>query len=112
MDDWKYVDRKIVTDPKGRKWTVALMDVLGQKGDPEMPSDLLELQYASGRYFTLIYARRRRAAAGTRLPVAAASDNRIRALLLAVVRRTRRSVAAGVPGGPGRRVGIGEHPGR
>ena len=27
-----------------------------QEGDPEMPSKLLELQYSSGRYFTLIYS--------------------------------------------------------
>src|SRR4030095_14400217 len=53
--DWEYVRREMVTDPKGRKWTIALMDVLGQKGDPEMPNDLLQLQYASGRYFTLVY---------------------------------------------------------
>ena len=32
------------------------MDVLGQQGDPEMPSKLLEVQYSSGRYFTLVYA--------------------------------------------------------
>jgi hypothetical protein len=32
------------------------MDVLGQEGDPEVPSHLLELQYVSGRYFTLIYS--------------------------------------------------------
>jgi hypothetical protein len=56
MDDWQYVEREIVTDPKGRQWTVALMDVLGQKGDPDRPDALLELQYSSGRYFTLIYA--------------------------------------------------------
>jgi hypothetical protein len=56
MDDWKYVDREVVTDPKGRQWTVALMDVLGQEGDPEMPNKLLELQYSSGRYFTLVYS--------------------------------------------------------
>ncbi len=56
MDDWQYVEREVVTDPKGRPWTVALMDVLGQKGDPEMPSKLLEIQYSSGRYFTLVYA--------------------------------------------------------
>ena len=56
MDDWKYVERQVVTDPKGRQWSVALMDVLGQEGDPEIPSRLLELQYASGRYFTLIYS--------------------------------------------------------
>ena len=56
MDDWRYVERQVVTDPKGRQWSVALMDVLGQDGDPEMPSDWVELQYASGRYFTLIYS--------------------------------------------------------
>jgi hypothetical protein len=56
MDDWKYVERQIVADPKGRRWTIGLMDVLGQDGDPDMPSDLLQLQYASGRYFTLIWA--------------------------------------------------------
>jgi hypothetical protein len=56
MDDWKYVERQVVHDPKGRRWSVALMDVLGQEGDPEVPNSLLELQYASGRYFTLIYS--------------------------------------------------------
>jgi hypothetical protein len=56
MDDWKYLEREFVTDPNGRQWTVALMDVLGQEGDPEMPNKLLELQYSSGRYFTLVYA--------------------------------------------------------
>ena len=38
MDDWQYVERRVVTDPRGRQWSVALMDVLGQAGDPEMPS--------------------------------------------------------------------------
>lgn len=56
MDQWQYVDREVVTDPKNRQWTVALMDVLGQQGDPDIPNKLLELQYASGRYFTLIYS--------------------------------------------------------
>jgi hypothetical protein len=56
MDEWQYVEREVVTDPKGRQWTVALMDVLGQEGDPEMPNKLLELHYSSGRYFTLVYA--------------------------------------------------------
>jgi hypothetical protein len=56
MDDWQYVERQVVTDPNGRQWSVALMDLLGQEGDPQMPSKLLELQYASGRYFTLIYS--------------------------------------------------------
>ena len=56
MGEWQYVEREVVTDPKGRQWTVALMDVLGQRGDPEMPNKLLELQYASGRYFTVIYS--------------------------------------------------------
>lgn len=56
MDEWQYVEREVLTDPQGRQWTVALMDVLGQKEDPEIPNKLLELQYASGRYFTLIYS--------------------------------------------------------
>ena len=56
MDDWRYVERETITDPKGRSWSVALMDVLGQEGDPEIPGDLLQLQYASGRYFTVIYS--------------------------------------------------------
>ncbi len=56
MDEWQYVEREVVTDPKGRQWTVALMDVLGQAGDPDMPGVLLERQYSSGRYFTLIYS--------------------------------------------------------
>ena len=56
MDDWSYLERQVVNDPKGRPWSIALMDVLGQAGDPEMPSAMLELQYASGRYFALIYS--------------------------------------------------------
>jgi hypothetical protein len=56
MDEWQYLEREVVSDPKGRQWTVALMDVLGQAGDPDMPDKLLEIQYSSGRYFTLIYS--------------------------------------------------------
>ena len=56
MDDWQYLEREVVSDPKGRQWTLALMDVLGQKGDPDRPDALLEVQYSSGRFFTLIYA--------------------------------------------------------
>jgi hypothetical protein len=56
MDEWQYLEREVVTDPNGVQWTVALMDVLGQVGDSEMPSKLVELQYSSGRYFTLIYS--------------------------------------------------------
>ena len=56
MDDWSFVERQVVADPKGRQWSVALMDVLGQEGDPDRPNATLELQYASGRYFTLIYS--------------------------------------------------------
>ena len=56
MDDWQYIERETVTDSKGNRWTIALMDVLGQAGDPEMPNKLLELQSSSGRYFTLIYS--------------------------------------------------------
>ena len=47
MDEWQYVEREVVIDPKGRQWTVALMDVLGQEGDPDIPNKLLELQYSS-----------------------------------------------------------------
>ena len=56
LDDWQYLERQVVTDPQGRQWSVALMDVLGQAGDPEVPNSLLELQYGSGRYFTLVYS--------------------------------------------------------
>jgi hypothetical protein len=56
MDNWRYVRRELVKDPGGREWSIALMDVLGQEGDPEMPNQLLERQYESGRYFTLIYS--------------------------------------------------------
>jgi len=56
MDDWQYIEREVVTDSKGRRWTVALMDVLGQEGDPDVPNKLLEVQYSSGRFFTLIYS--------------------------------------------------------
>lgn len=56
MDEWQYVEREVVTDPKGKQWTVALMDVLGQEGDPDIPNQYLELQYSAGRYFTLVYS--------------------------------------------------------
>ncbi len=56
MDEWEYLEQEVVSDPKGRKWTVALMDVLGQQGDPDIPGSLQELQYSSGRYFTLVYS--------------------------------------------------------
>ena len=56
MDDWEYLERQVVRDPLGREWTLAVMDVLGQEGDPDLANGLLEAQYASGRYFTLIYS--------------------------------------------------------
>ena len=56
LDNWQYLERRVVADPKGREWSVALMDVLGQEGDPDMPNGMLELEYASGRYFALIYS--------------------------------------------------------
>lgn len=56
MDDWQYLEHQVIVDPAGRQWTVALMDVLGQVGDPDRPNQLLELQYSSGRYFTLVYS--------------------------------------------------------
>jgi hypothetical protein len=56
LDDWQYVAREVVTDPKGRRWSVALMDVLGQAGDPDRPAAMVEIEYESGRYFTLVYS--------------------------------------------------------
>jgi hypothetical protein len=56
LDDWQYVERKVVTDPRGREWSIALMDVLGQAGDPDRPAALAEIEYGSGRYFTLVYS--------------------------------------------------------
>ena len=56
MNDWQFLERQVVADPKGREWSVGLMDVLGQAGDPDRPDHLLELEYASGRYFTVIYS--------------------------------------------------------
>ena len=103
LDDWEYLQARIVTDPKGRKWTIALMDVLGQKGDPEMPSDLLQLQYASGRYFTLIYADGGALQREQGYPSLPQRQPRT-SVCARGGRRTRRSVAAGVPGEPGRRV--------
>ncbi|MBZ5558555.1 MAG: hypothetical protein LAO77_14885 [Acidobacteriia bacterium] len=56
INDWEYLQRETVTDPKGRRWWVAVMDVLGQRGDPDRPDALVEMQYSQGRYFTLIYS--------------------------------------------------------
>ena len=56
LDNWQYLERRVVVDPKGRQWSVALMDVLGQAGDPDRPAAMVELEYASGRHFTLIYS--------------------------------------------------------
>ena len=56
MDDWQYVERQVVTDPKGRQWSVGV-DGRARAGGRSRPAErLLELEYASGRYFTLIYA--------------------------------------------------------
>jgi hypothetical protein len=56
IDDWRFVARTLVADPKGRDWTIALMDLLGQDGDPDMPTMWQELEFASGRYYTLVYS--------------------------------------------------------
>src|SRR4029077_2386695 len=42
IDDWKYVARTQVADPKGRDWSVAVMDLLGQDGHPDMPNQCLD----------------------------------------------------------------------
>jgi hypothetical protein len=56
IDDWKYIERETVSDSKGNRWTIALMDALGQEGEPGVSNQLPELQSSSGRYFTLIYS--------------------------------------------------------
>jgi hypothetical protein len=56
MDDWKYIEREAVTDSNGNRWTIGLIDALGQGGELEVSNQLPELQSSSGRYFTLIYS--------------------------------------------------------
>jgi len=85
MDEWQYLEREVVTDPKGRQWTVALMDVLGQEGDPEMPNQLLELQYSSGRYFTLIYTANGALQRERGYALLSEAENAYRDLLVAVI---------------------------
>jgi hypothetical protein len=85
MDEWQYVEREIVTDPKGRHWTVALMDVLGQAGDPDMPNKLLELQYSSGRYFTVIYSASGALQRERGFAALSEADSAYRELLVAVI---------------------------
>jgi len=85
MDEWQYLEREVVSDPKGRQWTVALMDVLGQEGDPDRPNKMLELQYSSGRYFTLVYSESgalQRERGYTALPEA---ENAFKEMLMAVI---------------------------
>ena len=60
MDQWSYLLRTVVSDPRGRAWTVGVLDLLGQPGEPEGPVATLQAEHASNRYFTVIYS-----AAGT-----------------------------------------------
>jgi hypothetical protein len=85
MDEWQYQEREVVSDPKGRQWTVALMDVLGQAGDPDMPNKLLERQYSSGRYFTLIYSESGALQRERGYPSLPEAENAYRELLVAVI---------------------------
>jgi hypothetical protein len=85
IDDWQYLEREVVTDPKGKQWTVALMDVLGQTGDPDMPNKLLELQYSSGRYFTLIYSASGALQRERGYVLLAAAENAYEELLMGVI---------------------------
>ena len=85
MDEWQYLEREVVADPKSRQWTVALMDVLGQEGDPEMPNQLLELQYSSGRYFTLIYSATGALQRERGYALLSEAENAYRDLLVAVI---------------------------
>ena len=57
MDQWSYLKRAVVTDPWGREWTVALMDLLGQPGDADPPLTALP-DGPSDRYFTVVYSSR------------------------------------------------------
>ena len=100
MDEWQYLEREVVTDPKGRPWTVALMDVLGQKGDPEMPNKLLELQYSRAdisRSSTQPAERYN----GTGHASLSEAENAYRGLLVALIDGSL-DPATGVPAGPGR----------
>ena len=85
MDEWLYLEREVLTDPKGRQWTVALMDVLGQEGDPDTPNKLLELQYSSGRYFTLIYSASGALQRERGFPSLSEAENAYRELLVSVI---------------------------
>jgi hypothetical protein len=85
MDEWQYLEREVVSDPRGRQWTVALMDVLGQEGDPDMPNKSLEVQYSSGRYFTLIYSESGALQRERGYASLSEADNAYRNLLVAVI---------------------------
>src|SRR5271169_714928 len=85
LDDWQYLERSVVTDPKGREWTIALMDVLGQAGDPDRPAATLDLEYESGRYFALVYSGRgsvQRERGYASLPEATVAYEELRAAVL------------------------------
>ena len=85
MHDWQYLERQAVTDPKGRQWSIGLMDVLGQVDDPDRPNAMQELEYASGRYFTLIFSSGgtlQREHGYASLPEAALAYERLRAAVI------------------------------
>src|SRR5262245_14702739 len=85
LADWKYLERRVVTDPKGLRCAVGWMDVVGQEGDADGSHALQGLQCASGRYYMLIYsdtAAMQRERAYASLPEASAAYDR---LLLAVM---------------------------
>ena len=102
MDEWEYLEREVVTDPKGKRWTIALMDVLGQKGDPDMPNKMQELQYSSGRFFTLIYSATGVVVFEKGYPLLPEAASRLRRIGRRSHRWQPRSIATCLPAGSGR----------
>ena len=56
LDDWQYLERQVVADPKGRRWTVALMDIQGQAEARDLPAAVPGLEEGTARYFTIVYS--------------------------------------------------------
>ena len=55
LNDWSYLEREVVQDPQGREWVVALMDILAQEGDADLPAAVQRAEEEQGRYFTLVF---------------------------------------------------------
>ena len=90
------------TDPKGRQWSVALMDVLGQEGDPDDAERIGSSCNTRRAGISRSFTRHRSAAVGARLSVAAGGIDRVRTPAGGRDRRPPRSSTTPVPRGPGR----------